>query len=159
MKKNHIFSLIVAILIPQLVGILSGYLTRDSMAAYQELIQPSFAPPGWVFAPVWIVLYLLMGIASWLVYKKRDENEKGVQNALFIYGLNLFFNFFWTIIFFGLGLRGFAFVEIIVLLAIIILTTIQFYKIDKRTLPLMLPYILWVAFASVLNFSIWILNA
>ncbi len=156
-RRHKIFALIVSILIPQLIGLLSGYLTGDNMAAYSELIQPSFAPPGEIFGPVWAILYLLMGIASWLVYNKRDQDDS-VQDALFTYALNLFFNFFWSILFFGLGLRGAAFIEILVLLVIVIMTTIKFYRIDKRTLPLMVPYIIWVAFAAVLNFSVWMLN-
>lgn len=156
-KRYGIFALIVSILIPELIGLLSAYLTGDNMVAYSELVQPSFAPPGELFGPVWAILYLLMGVASWLVYSKGPQNKE-VQSALFTYGLNLFFNFFWSILFFGLGLRGLAFIEILVLLGVVILTTIKFYKIDKRTLPLMLPYIIWVAFAAILNFSVWMLN-
>lgn len=155
---NKYFSLIVAIMIPILIGVLSAFLTGDNMKAYADLVQPVFAPPSWIFAPVWTILYLLMGVASWLIFIKRKTNEKNVKKALFTYGLNLFFNFFWSIIFFGLGLRGFAFIEILVLLGLIVLTTIQFYKIDRKILFLMVPYIIWVAFATVLNYSIWMLN-
>lgn len=155
---RKILSLIVSIMIAELIGLLSGFLTKDNMVIYKSLILPDFAPPGWIFAPVWIVLYLLMGIAAWFIWNQRLKNKKRVQKALFVYALNLFFNFFWTIIFFGFGLIGFALIELLILLTIIILTTIKFHKIKKVTLYLMIPYILWVGFAAVLNYSIWALN-
>ncbi|MCT4618102.1 MAG: tryptophan-rich sensory protein [Marinisporobacter sp.] len=155
--KRNLFALIVFIFIPQLVGILSGFLTRGSSDAYQNLIQPSFAPPGWVFPIVWVILYLLMGIASYRIWMLGGE-KKEVKNALFYYGLQLVFNFFWSILFFGVGLRGLAFIELLVLFVLIIITTMKFYRLDKTAGYLMIPYILWVAFAAILNFSIWQLN-
>ncbi|MCT4605869.1 MAG: tryptophan-rich sensory protein [Marinisporobacter sp.] len=155
--KRNLFALIVSIFIPQLVGILSGFLTRGSSDMYRDLIQPSFAPPAWVFPIAWVILYLLMGIASYRIWMLGAE-KKEVKNALFYYGLQLVFNFFWSILFFGVGLRGLAFIELLVLLVLIIITTVKFYRLDKTAGYLMIPYILWVAFAAILNFSIWQLN-
>jgi tryptophan-rich sensory protein len=155
--KRNLFALIVSIFIPQLVGILSGFLTRGSSDMYRDLIQPSFAPPAWFFPIAWVILYLLMGIASYRIWMLGAE-KKEVKNALFYYGLQLVFNFFWSILFFGVGLRGLAFIELLVLLVLIIITTVKFYRLDKTAGYLMIPYILWVAFAAILNFSIWQLN-
>ncbi|MFW6389904.1 MAG: TspO/MBR family protein [Halanaerobiales bacterium] len=154
MKK--IKNLIICLTIPLVTGLLSGYLTADEVKIYDELVLPAFAPPGWVFGPAWIFLYLMMGYASYRIWKKRYNYN--VKNSLSYYGIQLIFNFFWTIIFFGLGLRGFAFLEILILLILIIVTTIKFYDIDKISAYMMFPYIIWVSFAAVLNYSIWILN-
>lgn len=155
--KINWLALIISILIPLTVGFLSSYFIKDSYQTFQELTKPSFAPPASVFGPVWTVLYILMGIASYRVWM-YGSNRQDVQNALVFYGLQLFFNFLWTILFFGLGLRGLAYIEIIILLILIIITTSKFYKIDKISGYLFIPYLLWVAFASILNLSIWLLN-
>lgn len=155
--KKNIFALIVCIFIPQLIGLLSGFLTKDSYEQYQNLIQPKFAPPPWLFPIVWTILFLLMGIASYRILMLKGV-KNGVKNALFYYGLQLFFNFFWTILFFGLGLRGLAFIELLVLLILIIITCIKFYIIDKIAGYLFIPYIIWVGFAGYLNLAIWWLN-
>ncbi|QZY55078.1 TspO/MBR family protein [Crassaminicella profunda] len=155
--KKNLLALIVCIFIPELTGILSGFLTRDSYGKYQNLIQPDFVPPSWIFPIAWIILYLLMGIASYRIWMLGAEKRQ-VKNALFYYGLQLLFNFFWSILFFGVGLRGLALIELLVLLMLIIITFVKFYKLDKTAGYLMIPYILWVAFAAILNFSIWQLN-
>ncbi len=155
--RVNIRALFISILIPLLVGFLSSYLVRDTYETFESLIKPSFAPPASVFAPVWTVLYILMGIASYRIWM-YGTNRQDVCSALLYYGLQLIFNFMWTIIFFGLGLRGFAYVEILILLLLIIITTIKFYRIDKLAGYLLLPYLLWVSFASILNLSIWLLN-
>ncbi|MCG8539380.1 MAG: tryptophan-rich sensory protein [Clostridia bacterium] len=150
-------ALVVSIFIALSVGLLSSYFVMSTFEEYVELIKPSFAPPASVFAPVWTVLYTLMGIASYRIWMYGTERED-VRSALFYYGLQLFFNFLWTIIFFGLGLRGLAYLEIILLLILIIVTTVRFYRIDEIAGYLFIPYVLWVAFASVVNLSIWLLN-
>ncbi|WP_129599785.1 TspO/MBR family protein [Anaerophilus nitritogenes] len=155
--RKNIFALIVCILIPELVGVLSAFLTKDSYMEYQNLIRPDFSPPGWVFPIAWTILYFFMGIASYRIFMLGVENPK-VKNALLFYGLQLFFNFFWPILFFGLGLRGFAFLELIVLWILILITFCKFYKLDAWAGYLLIPYIIWVAFAGVLNFFIWKLN-
>lgn len=155
--KVNYGALIISVIIPLAIGFISSFLVGDSYEIFQELNKPSYTPPGWVFAPVWTILYTLMGIASYRIWMYGTEN-RGVRGALFTYGVQLILNFLWTIIFFGLQLRGLALIEIIILLIFIIITTIRFYRIDKTAGYLLIPYILWVSFAAILNFSIWRLN-
>ena len=163
MGKNNIgwmrqlIGVSIGITIAEGVGIISALLTKGTMEKYKDLTQPSFSPPGWVFPIAWSLLFLLMGIASYRIYRIGME-KANVKNALVFYGAQLVFNFFWTIIFFGFGLRGFAFLWILILLSLIIIATVRFHRIDKTAAYLMIPYILWVSFASVLNYSIWQLN-
>jgi len=155
--KRWTIGVLISISIAEGIGILSSLLTKDTMGKYKELQQPLFSPPGWVFPIVWSVLFLMMGIASYLIYYHGFQKAK-VKNALAFYGMQLALNFFWTIIFFRFELRGFAFLWILTLLSLIVFTTVKFYKIEKIAAYLMTPYILWVSFASILNFSIWQLN-
>lgn len=150
-------ALIISIIIAEGVGYLSAAFSMTSPSYYNELVKPGFAPPGWLFGPVWIVLYLLMAIAAYRVWMYRNS-KKGVYKALFFYFLQLVLNFLWSIIFFRYRLIAIAFFEIILLLLFIIITTIKFFKIDRIAGFLMIPYILWVAFAAVLNYSLWTLN-
>ncbi len=153
--RINIKALIVFILIPLAVGALSGYI---SMSGEQvEYISPSFAPPDYVFPIVWTILYILMGIASYRVWMKRCSINYD-QMALILYFIQLIFNFFWPIIFFKYGMFRFAFVWLLVLLVLVILTTIKFFQIDKKAGWLMIPYIIWLAFASILNYNIIKLN-
>ncbi|MFW6269639.1 MAG: TspO/MBR family protein [Bacillota bacterium] len=154
MKKAR--NIIISLAIPLGIGLLSGYLTADAIEIYKDLKQPFFSPPGWIFGPVWTVLYISMGYASFRIWEKRNKYE--VKGPLIFYGIQLIFNFFWSIIFFLYQLRGLALVEIFVLLFFIIITTIKFYKIDRYSAYLLFPYIGWVSFATVLNYSIWVLN-
>ena len=124
---------------------------------YSELIKPAFAPPPWLFAVVWPILYLLMGIASYRIWMMR-RYDKNAKKALFYYGLQLFINFTWSIIFFGMNMIGLSVICIIILLGLIIITTRIFDKIDKIARNLMIPYIIWVMIAMVLNISIWRMN-
>lgn len=150
--------ILVSIMIPEAVGMLSGilafFILGGTFTGYEK---PSFTPPDYVFGPAWIVLYALMGLASYRLWKIGSD-DKRIKKALKIYGVQLFFNFLWSIIFFGLRLRGLAFIEILVLLVLVILTTGQFYRVEKMAGYLMIPYLLWVSFAAVLNYYIWIFN-
>ena len=128
-----------------------------SMEHFSKLEQPPLSPAGWLFPVVWTILFTLMGIASYLVVMSNATLEDKAK-ALKYYGLQLVFNFFWSILFFNFDLYYFSFVWILVLLALILVTMTLFYRIDKRTLFLLLPYALWVAFASYLNIGIAILN-
>lgn len=144
--------------VPLLVGFLSSLLVNiPQTEQYADFIQPSFAPPGWLFGPVWTVLYLLMGWSAFLVWR-RGWHKPAVRAALTVFSLQLLFNFFWTIIFFGLGLRGWALIEIALLWILILLNLILHYRQNKLAGWLLLPYLLWVSFATVLNFAIWRLN-
>ncbi len=155
--KKNILGLLISIAIAEGVGLLSALLTMNTIDKYKLLEKPSFSPPGWVFPVVWSILFLLMGIASYIVYS-RGLDRKGVKSALLFYVIQLVFNLLWSIIFFRLGLRGLAFIWIIALLILIIITTVKFFKISRPAGYLMIPYILWVIFASILNLSIWLLN-
>ncbi len=156
-ETKKVLELIGSIAISEGVGALAAFFTKDAMEDYMCLKLPSFSPPGWVFPVVWIILFLLMGIAEYLVYEK-GPGRADVQKALFDYGAQLFFNFMWSAIFFAFNLRATAFFWILGLLGLIIATTVRFWRIDKRAGILMLPYVLWVSFASVLNFYIWQMN-
>ena len=147
-------NLITCIAIPLAVGALSSLLTKNSMENFAMPQKPAFAPPGFLFPVVWTILYVLMGIASYLVLMSR----KTTGNALLVYGIQLVFNFFWSILFFHLGLCMFAFIWLVLLWLLILLTTVLFYQISKPAGYLMLPYLLWVTFAGYLNLGICLLN-
>ncbi len=157
LQRNNIFQLLVFIAVPLAVGFLSARLSGNNMEEYQNLIQPSFAPPGWVFPVVWTMLYILMGIASYRIYSTGSYRPQ-VKSALFFYGLQLLANFLWSILFFGLQLRGIALLWLIFLWILILITTIKFYRLDKVAGFLMVPYLIWVSFAGILNYYVWQLN-
>lgn len=129
-------------------------LSQSGMAAYAMMNKPALSPPGWVFPVVWTNLYVLMGIASYLVLTSGKPNDA----ALTVYAIQLFFNFFWSILFFRLGLCVTAFIWLVLLWFLILGTTVLFYRIVKAAGYLMIPYLLWVAFAGYLNLSICLLN-
>lgn len=147
-------TLIICLIIPLAVGIISAFLTRNNMETFDLINKPFLAPTSWLFPVVWTILYILMGIASYLVF----ISEKPNKTALTVYGLQLIFNFFWSIIFFNLELYLFAFIWLVLLWLLVIKTTILFYQISKLAGYLMIPYLLWVTFAGYLNFSIYLLN-
>ena len=147
---------IIAIIIPLGVGLLSYLLTRNGINYYvNKLIKPSFAPPGIVFGIVWPILYFLMGLSSYYIYESMDCHK---SNCLLLYILNLFLNFSWTIIFFNLEARLFAFLFIVLLDIVVILMTLCFYGVNKKSAYLNIPYIIWLLFATILNLSVYILN-
>ncbi len=148
-------ALIICILIPIAVGGLASFLTRNSMDVYEKLIQPPLSPPSWLFPVVWTILYLLMGISSYLVFVSDSIYRK---SALKIYGVQLAVNFFWTIIFFNLELYLFAFIWLVLLLLLILMMVLVFSRINKTSGYLQFPYLLWVLFAAYLNLGIYLLN-
>jgi tryptophan-rich sensory protein len=150
--------LIVSIIGCELVGILSTPFTLTAISTwYVFLNKPLFSPPNWVFGPVWTVLYCLMGISAFLIWEKAGKNKKG-KRALSYFLLQLFFNFLWSLLFFGLRNPVLGFLDIIALLVSIIVTILAFYKISKLAAYLLIPYLLWVSFATILNLSIVVLN-
>lgn len=153
-KASQALALIGSVLVPLGLGALGGLLTDSGW--YVELQRPAFAPPGWLFGPVWTVLYSCMGTSAWLVW--RAAGWRGAKQALTLYAAQLALNAAWTPIFFGLRQIGWAFGEILVLLGFIVATIVAFRRVDWRAAALLVPYLLWVAFASVLNGSLWILN-
>ena len=142
--------------LPLAVGGLAALLA-GGMKNYNDFAQPPLSPPGWVFPVVWSLLYLAMGYASFRVYTR--ESDIGQRRlALILYGLQLFFNFLWPIVFFRFEAFLAAFVVLIVLWILIVLTMWQFYKSDERSGDLLIPYLLWVTFAGYLNLGVYLLN-
>ncbi len=149
---------IISIAITLSIGALGGWATAQSVKTwYPTLNKPSFNPPNWLFGPVWTSLYILIGIAAYLVWMKRDEIAH-VPRTVAIYFIQLILNLGWSFIFFYLHEIGFALAEILVLLAVIILNAVLFYRINKWAGLIFIPYILWVSFAAFLNYNLFILN-
>lgn len=123
---------------------------------YRNLAKPAWCPPDWLFGPVWAVLYVSIAVSGWLVWRQADAADTGP--ALAIYAVQLVLNAAWSAVFFGLRRPDLAFVEIIVFLASIVLTIIAFHPVSAAAAILLVPYAVWVAFASILNFSLWRLN-
>lgn len=157
MKKTNWKLLLLCIAVPLAVGGLSALLTKDNMLMFEYIRKPALSPPAWLFPLVWTALYILMGIASYLaaVAHAPAENKK---SALVFYALQLVFNFFWPIAFFNLEAFLFALIWLLILWVLIIITSVKFFRIDKRAGWLMLPYLLWVSFAAYLNYGIYVLN-
>lgn len=156
MKINYKL-LTICIIIPLAVGALSGFISSGAMDSFRTLNKPPLSPPGFLFPIVWTILYILMGIASYLVLTSGQSKTK-VKDAMITYSLQLFFNFFWSIIFFNLEWYMFAFVWLVVLWVLIFNTIISFYEISKTAAYLLIPYLLWVTFAGYLNLGIYLLN-
>lgn len=158
-QQSNIVALVIALAVPFAAAAIGGYATSSSVSTwYPTLNKPAWNPPAWVFGPVWTVLYLLMGIASWLVWRKRAEQEVRVRRALGWYGLQLGLNMGWSLIFFGLQQIGLALVEIVALWSALLITTIKFGRIRRDAAWLLLPYLLWTTFATALNAATWWLN-
>ncbi len=158
---KEIKNFIISVLIPLLVGYASSFLSQiiskvDTSTYYSQLIKPSFAPPSYVFPIAWSIIFVLMGISYYIINKNNDKQK--VKDALFYYYLQLALNFVWSILFFGLDLRFTSMVDIILLLGVVIIMMLKFYKIDKRALYLNILYVLWLLYAGVLNYFIWIIN-
>lgn len=146
----------VSILIAEGIGGFSAFLTNMGMEKYKMVEKSVLTPPDIVFPVVWTVLYALMGTSAarvWMTSNRRLRND-----ALVIYAFQLIFNFVWTILFFNFQQYGFALAWLIALWVLILIMTIQFYKLDKVAGLLQIPYLLWVAFAGYLNYMVWILN-
>ena len=146
--------LAVSLAAPLAVGGLAALITKDNMLMFEVIEKPPLAPPGWLFPVVWTVLYVLMGTASYLVLTSGRPNGL----ALLVYGVQLLFNFFWPLFFFNMQAYLFAFVWLVLLWLLILAATILFFRISRPAGWLMVPYLLWVAFAGYLNLSIYLLN-
>ncbi len=158
MKLNNPVKLIISVVIPLLVGGSGSFLNMSSIANwYSNLAKPALNPPNWVFGPVWTILYILMGISAFLVWR-NGLDKKGVKSALGIFIFQLFLNSFWSLLFFGIHSPSVAFTEIISLWFAIMALILASYQISKLAAYLLIPYILWVSFASYLNYAIWQLS-
>ena len=139
------------------VGGLGGAMTTPEIAGwYATLAKPSFNPPNWIFGPVWTTLYILMAVAAWLVWRRGGWRD--AQPALLLFALQLLLNCAWSLLFFGLHRVGVALVDIAVLLVTIAATALAFRPYSATAAFLLVPYLAWVCFATVLNFAIWRLN-
>lgn len=139
-----------------LVGIVAGLFTSMGMETYNQAIKPALTPPAIVFSIVWTVLYVLMGISAARIWLSSPTKER--NHGLIIFGAQLFFNFFWSLIFFNLEAYGFAFFWILILWALIIGMIYIFNKTDRLSAFLQIPYLIWVTFAIYLNLMVWLLN-
>ncbi len=156
--KNSL-KLVIAVAIPNVVGVLAGLVTVSAVGDwYLTIAKPSWTPPSWVFAPVWTILYTLMGAAAYLVWKDC-KGQTDAKKGLIWFDVQLVLNFFWSLAFFGLKSPGLAFVVIIALWVAIVVTTGIFWEMKKKLATLlMVPYLLWVTFAAGLNAQIWFMN-
>lgn len=157
-ERKTMLRIAVAVAVCLLVGALSGFATQSSVDTwYSTLNKPSFNPPNWIFAPVWTVLYILMGVAAGVVWG-YGYYHKRVKTALYFFGFQLLLNASWSIVFFGLQLPLPALVILLILLILIVMTIRRFYIVNRTAAYLMIPYLLWVLFAGILNFKIVQLN-
>ena len=145
---------VVAVVVASGVG---GLASTSSAQDYQRLQQPAWAPPSWVFGPVWTLLYALMAIAAWLVWRSGPWSR--TRPALTAYAVQLVLNAAWTPLFFGLGWRGIAFAELSVLWLVLIGTVVLFFRRSAVAGWLLVPYLAWTSFALCLNFAVWQLNS
>jgi len=150
--------LVAAIIICQGTGLLAGLATASSVSSwYTTLDKPGFTPPNWLFAPVWTTLYFLMAIAAYLIWQKGIKTH-GIKNALLVFLLQLLLNGLWSIFFFGLRSPILGLIDILALIIVLILTIVKFYKIHKVAAYLLVPYLVWVLYATALNVAIVVLN-
>ena len=157
MDKTKFFKLIVSLILPIGLGSLAGIFTAKAIPEwFDTLAKPSFNPPSYLFGPVWTALYILMGISMFLIWNTPKTELR--QKALVVFGVQLFFNFWWSILFFSFHAIFLAVIDILVMWLLIIYMIVLFKKIKLVAAYLQIPYLLWVTFATVLNFSIWYLN-
>lgn len=159
---KEVIKFIISILIPLIIGYISSFISEvfagiDISTYYSQLIKPGFAPPSFIFPIAWIIIYILMGTSSYRIMKKGSNLSK-VKDAMFYYYLQLGLNFLWMILFFGLDLRFTAFVDLIILIIVITVMIIKFYKIDKRASYINIPYLVWSFYVLFLNYFIWTIN-
>lgn len=160
---SNTIKLIVSLLLPQLAGFIGSLFTRSGIRTWYNMIEkPALNPPSWIFGPVWTTLYLLMGIALFLIWRIEPTSAKQAINikiAFWIFGIQLFLNALWSMLFFGLESPALALVGIIFLWIFIVLNIFVFYRISSVSGLLLVPYLIWVSFATYLNYSIWVLNS
>jgi translocator protein len=160
MSKRDLLGLLGFIVLCFAAAGLGGYWTAPSVSAggwYDQIAKPSWTPPSWLFGPVWTALYLAMAVAGWLVWRRGGWAAYRAALALFLIQLTL--NAIWSGLFFGLHSPGLAMIEILLLWIAILLTALAFFRVSRLAGWLLVPYLLWVSFASVLNFAVWRLNS
>lgn len=156
--KINYFKLLASVLLCLFAGVIGSVFTASSLENWYPLLEkPFFNPPSWLFAPVWTLLYILMGISLYIVWEKGLQDRE-VKIGLLIFGVQLALNTLWSFLFFGLRSPFYGFIEIIFLWIAILLTIVQFKKVSRTAAYLLVPYILWVSFAAILNYNLWMLN-
>jgi translocator protein len=150
------FKFAASIGVCQFAGIIGSIFTASTVSSwYPTLIKPNFSPPSWLFAPVWVLLYFIMGMSLYLIWQNKAKDNK---KSLIIFGIQLILNAFWSFLFFGLKSPLYGLIDILLLLAAIILTIAFSFKISSYAAILLIPYLAWVCFATILNYSIMSLN-
>ncbi len=158
LKMTSLGKALVSILICEVVGISSGLLSAAGLNGWFDTLQkPSWNPPSWLFGPVWTTLYFMMGLALWQVWKS-EKPEPQKRRAMLVFALQLFLNFWWSLIFFEFHQPGLAFLDIMLMLATIIWTIFLFAPMSRAAAWLLVPYVSWVSFAAILNYTIYLLN-
>lgn len=158
MKNSDILKLVAAVGVSLGAGVIGSLFTAPSIPTwYATLVQPAWNPPAWIFAPVWTTLYILMGVAAFLVWQGGQERRE-VRAALGLFIGQLALNALWSILFFGLHAPGTAFLDIVLMWLAIVATMIAFARVSRKAAYLLVPYLLWVSFATYLNCAIWLLN-
>ncbi|ORV44773.1 peripheral-type benzodiazepine receptor [Mycolicibacter engbaekii] len=154
--SRHLAALVISLVLVGAVSALGGISSAGAADKYGTLAQPSWAPPSYLFGPVWTVLYVLMAVAAWLVWR---TDPRWSNPAIIVYGVQLALNLAWSPLFFGLGWRGLALVDILVLDIAVAVTIALFWKARRIAAILLLPYLGWILFATALNYSVWSLNS
>jgi TspO/MBR family. len=146
-------ALLVSVVLSLLAGFAGAWFAPDMAVTYEMMYKPSIAPPSWAFGPVWAFLYILAGISAYRVFAAGHDAGRA-KDALFYYGVLLALNFIWPILFFRFGLKGVALLEIILLAVLAVVTAVKFSLVDSAAGWLMVPYMIWVIYACILNFSV-----
>ena len=159
---KEIKKFLICVAIPLLTGFLSSMIAvllsqTSFQIQYAQLIKQDFAPSAGLFSIIWPILYILMGISAYIIRSSNKSTQK-INDAIFLYYLQLALNFLWSILFFGLDLKFVAFVESVILTLVLVIMIYRFYKIDKTAAILNIPYIIWMVFVIFLSYFIWVLN-
>ena len=156
MKQNTKL-LFICIAIPMVIGGVSAFLAQNGMESFADMNKPPLSPPAWLFPIVWTILYILMGISSYLILTSEAEESK-IRSALRLYGYQLMVNFLWPTFFFNFGWYGFSFLWLLLLWGLVFFMILYFKNLSNLAAYLNIPYLLWLTFAGYLNLFIWILN-
>ncbi len=160
--KNKVFKIVIFILAPLIVGFVSSAFMRDVMFQFDMVAKPPLAPPGFLFPIVWTILYIMMGISSYLIFEHDDGGDRKISSTkdrcVKLYVVQLIFNFFWSIIFFRFSLYYVAFAWLVILWVMVLALIVESHKLNKMAAYLLIPYLLWMTFAGYLNIGIAVLN-
>lgn len=157
MRRINVGPFVYSLFIPVMVGIISAAISSRGMEIYKVMEKPPLSPPAWVFSVVWTILYLVMGLSSYLIIEARTD-VKSKAAALMFYGIQLFMNFMWSILFFNLGMYMFSFIWLVIMLCVVVICAFKFFYISSLAGFLLVPYILWLSFAAYLNLGAYMLS-